>query len=347
MESLIRSNPILSAERRPTVKKSDIHMHADFAEILCLVNPDRVLTSADLADRLNERRDVGEEYEEADWLGGLTEEASQPVIDASFLATEQSQLELDAILEQLSARSGLLKTSYPFRLKIEGSSFRLERKRTLRPVHRLYIFLLVASDITRVPKTFYQGAVTSGFERLSLRMMKRLLPVEAEVHHFGTAAERGSRFYGGHISEKIGRLARELRARNSLARESVPSTASGDGGIDLVAWLPMGDSSDGLLTLIGGATCSYKNWHKKLLDTGYARLKNKIDLRVPHVNVCFVPFFIRSANGAWHLESELADAILIDRLRLVLNLGSAQDVLSDIGVDKLIRECIATREGIV
>jgi hypothetical protein len=323
----------------------DTHMHADFAEVLCLVNPDHDISSSDILDRFAERRDLGEEFEEAD----IDPELAFGVAGNYELPTEQPVdgecEEIDQISEQLVLRQRLLGSAYPFRLTVTGSSFRLARKQKLHKVHLLYLFLLIASDLTRINNPTYSRRFTSAFERLAGEMMRRLLPSGAQVHLFGTAAQKGELFHGGRLGDRMELLAKHLRGVSKLDRNH--SGSSGDAGIDIVGWVPMGDAGDGLLVLMGGATCSYKNWENKVYSTSYGRLKEKVQIRVPSVNVTFIPFFMRTSSGDWHRADELGEALLVDRLRLIKGLAKAGDVIESIGVKRELRDILQIRETTV
>lgn len=352
MREKVTSKPFLSAEGRGNVRKSDTHRHADYAELLCLINPDRVLSNADLEDRLLERTDVGDVADESDLIVGGGNGAAD--IPDAYLGSQidsatsrRVQAEVTQIREQLQYRVQAFGATYPFRLTSTGTSFQLTRKKRLREVHKLYLFLLIASDAKRISDGSSHPKVYTAFEQLATEMMKRLLPPGAEVHPFGTATKRGQRFYGGSKISRMEKLAKELRGRSLFTSNNTEPTDSGDGGIDTVGWLPFADSADGILTLIGGATCSYRELTGKLMDTSVSKIKNKLMLRVPHVNVCFVPFLLRKATGKWHLETEIGEAVIVDRLRFVKSLEDNNDLLARIGMKDLMRDCIATKESIV
>ena len=76
-----------------------------------------------------------------------------------------------------------------------------------------------------------------------------MLPADAEVHIVGKGGQQSPR-YTGNKKQKLQSIARDLNTRlNEEVR--LPATDTGDAGMDLLAWLPVGDTANGLLVYFG------------------------------------------------------------------------------------------------
>ena len=162
---------ILNLESLP--RDPDPHHLADYTELLCRVNSDGIVGQADVADRLRERRDLGEDV--------LAPEPTRA--ESSDAATKQ----VVDIFRHLAYRSGAFAAKYPFTLRPDEA---LERTADLDECQRDYIFLLLASSLGRVARRGW-ATLTAGMEFVAVEAFRAWLPPSWEVHHFGTAAGDG------------------------------------------------------------------------------------------------------------------------------------------------------------
>ena len=107
-------------------RDSDTHTAADFAELLCLIQPDRMLSQADLADHI---RDAG--------AGGDVDELiGEPKREQSCRDEEQ----LDDTFAHLVWRTGAFGDGYPFSI-VSGDNVLRERRSNYRTLKRdMYSF---------------------------------------------------------------------------------------------------------------------------------------------------------------------------------------------------------------
>src|SRR5207237_1120074 len=132
----------------------DEHLWADYIELLCLFDVDGVFSKEHLADRVQERKDLGGEIED------LEAEIEEAYVESEEDGDEDGELpdeipsaELDDKWESLTTdwfehlkyRSAIFGEFYPFVLTGEGAV--LERRPEITERHKLYVFLLVLSNL--------------------------------------------------------------------------------------------------------------------------------------------------------------------------------------------------------
>ncbi|HSH62412.1 MAG TPA: hypothetical protein VK988_22735 [Acidimicrobiales bacterium] len=315
-------------DRLPAAKHR--HHLADYVELLCLTNADLEFSSADLVDRLLERSDVGED---------ATEEGDEPEPGEAPAAREDRLRRIaEDTFTHLAYRQGVFGRGYPFRL--EGDNV-LRRVSQVTRRRKLYVFLLLASSLRYVNRTPYQSQLEKSFERLATEALRRLLPSDAEVHPFGTAASGGR--YRGRAWLRYERLAKDLRDHPLLEETNFPINSVGDLGLDSVAWLPSGDDIAPMMTFFAQSTCTVE-WRGKQSES--RRWETYLHALAPRGNFLFVPFCFRLPNGQWYDLTWVYDGVVIDRLRLLwIFRGSAVD-LEEVPYD-LVDASLAQREALV
>jgi len=208
---------------------------------------------------------------------------------------------------------------------------------------KLYSFLLLAASL-RCIEVSERSVFTRGFERVSAAALKAWLPRQAQVHIFGTSAERSAR-YRGTLQRKLQRLADDLSERLLLTDDQFRRGDAGDAGGDVVAWLPLGDENNSRLVLIAQATCEV-NWEHKQHEAGHAVWRGIMTFAAPHANVMFVPFCFRNPDGEWFWSRWIHESILIDRVRLLWLLKGQAASLTAAPYD-LVDRALAYREEII
>lgn len=293
------------------------HHWADYVELLTLTHIDGEFSPADLLERWDERDDLGELQiqegpDEDDGDEGLFD-APPASLDWSSAARRDRRHRLAGdVFEHLLYRADRFGDSYPFEVQL--GTIRLLRRRVdaAHHGHQTYLFLLLASCL-RYIQTSERKHFTSNFEQVAAEMLSHWLPPHAEVHVFGTAsASSPAPRYTGTLLNKAQQLAADLR--EELARKKFSDRDSGDGGLDLVAWLPTGDDEKGVPTWFAQATCRV-DWQLKQYEP--LKWNTYIPPTSPRGNLLFIPFCFRQAGGAWHDENWVTEAVIIDRARFL------------------------------
>lgn len=303
----------------------DAHIWVDYLELLCLINIDGQLSIGDVLDRFRDRKDITGFHN----LGDLT--------DPSATSAENRDRERGKVgdwFTHLSYRAGILKTSYPFSLDSDGST--LLRKDSLTDEQKLYVFFLLASNLRYVTKAH---VLTKNFEQVSLEALKTCLPAGVEAHIFGTSAQVGSKYYGGTLFDRIRQLANDIGEKATPEEADYSPHNTADDGLDLVAWVPMGDQLNSRPLIFGQCACT-ADWISKQHTSGFDHWRQRINLKAHPHNMIFIPFFFRRVDGNWHKPQDITAGVLVDRLRLIHLLRQKVKVLSKMPSYKLVCETL-------
>ncbi len=297
----------------PSAQHYIAHQWADYVELLCLVNPDRYLDACDVLDRVLER--VVDLKQGADDLAIEAEILSEE--HAGEMATDRGKIadiwdtRASEWFKMLATRVTRYGTDYPF--VVRGETIQLKRRQTDR--QKIYIFLLFCASQNILP---HPSLFTSAFEVLSYYAFQGLLPANAKTHMFGSHGMNNDKIFAkGSLSQKRTRLAECLNTIVSpLFEEAIEgATDSGDGGIDLVGWIPMGDSLQGSVVIFGQCACTM-NWISKQRDCDWPTISGQFVLRARTQNVIFIPFCNRQHNGKW-VNATKIQSVMMDRRRIL------------------------------
>lgn len=320
------SDPLTQLDRLPSSRED--HAWADYIELLCLVNIDREFSKADLGDRIQERKDLGEVQNDLEDTGDL--------LPAEI--SDRERRKIDDWFQHLRFRESAFAEFYPFSLTRNRTM--LQVRESLSAKQRFYVFLLLCANLRYVSRV---ETVTNCFEVVSEEALKRLLPEGSEVHLFGPR-HSGSR-YTGTLWTKINRLADDLKEIVVAREDDFSSHDVGDGGLDLVGWVPMGDEVPSRLLVFGQCACT-PEWDSKQYTSSVANWSSHINFTAPPANVAFIPFCFRRANGSWHKQRLISDTTLIDRQRLLYLLRSADPIMESYPCHELVQRALEQRESV-
>lgn len=309
----------------------DFYVWGDYIELLCLVNVDHEVSKAYILDRLFEREDLGESH--------IEEEEEEDVA----VYRDKNELFIDDCFRYLASRLAMVENSYPFQLTPDGDT--IIRIPSLTRKHYLYLFFLYAANLRYTAPKALTNILTSKFEHLSASALRSSLPDHAEVHVFGTSAEQNGHFTGS-LWNKIQTLAEDLGESPRVTQASFSRHNSGDNGLDIVAWIPLGDRVPGLFVVFGQCACTL-DWVTKQFSSSAQRWRSYIPITAEPYNVAFIPHYFRDSAGVWYAEHEIAGTVLIDRMRFIHALKSNPAILDQLGIVPFIEQLIAQREALV
>jgi len=222
------------------------------------------------------------------------------------------------LLEQLEYRAAAFGERYPFTL-VGTDGLRI--RAPLTPEHRLYLFLVLASNLKYLTKT-KANAVTTCFELLSPHVLRSHLGPNAEVHIFGTSARSGVDRYSGSLWDRLTTLKQDIRLQIHAARHEIDSNLAGDNGLDVVGWLVSEDSAARLMIVFGQCACG-RSWQSKMHEASADHWAPVFTITVPVVNVLFIPYCARTADGTWFNEYQIPRGVLFDRERIMSRVSAA------------------------
>ncbi len=318
--------PVLESdclERLPSSK--DYHTWADYVELLCVTHIDGAIPKSYIVDRINERNDVGEsspvEVEAGDDdydYDSLEETTAMP----SARDARQERF-IEDVFRHLEYRQGTFNTRYPFTFSEEGNSLELLPDLSIK--QKLYLFLLIASNLRCVKS---HNEVTMLFEVVSYIALTQYMPSSAKVFIFGKNPYDEVKKYTGSLYEKIVALANDLRDSVICKKTDFKPQNNGDGGLDLVAWVPFQDSNRGDLRVLGQCACT-DEWVTKQHSSNVEAWSAKIHFHVYPINMIFVPYCYRASDGEWYSNETIHMSVLVDRVRILNLVDKAYDKIPD------------------
>jgi hypothetical protein len=338
-DMLIPSMPLTALDPIPETI-SDAPQWADYIELLCLVNPDRRVSKGDIVDRVAPRaRDLGEVHSTMDDQDpdDVTGHQTDPGVSDKWTRR------VGAWFENLRYREGAFSEGYPFLVSDRGNV--LKTKESLTFEHKLYIFLLLSSNLRYI--TPEQRNLTSSFEDLCCAGLKGCMPPNAEVHLFGTNPMNKGR-YTGSLWKKIELLAGDINTVVHISEDNFPANDTGDNGLDVVGWVPPpdGDKADGLIMMFAQCACSPNEWSKKQHSSSVDAWRPIMKLNAAPTNVIFIPFCFRNATGGWHREQDIHGSVVVDRHRLIHLLRPNIQVFEQHECYNIVERMLAQRETI-
>jgi hypothetical protein len=334
------TSAFLGLERPPNV--AELHHWADYVELNCMASVDHIYNPGQLAAHIRRAKDSGEATEEStqgdpvldaeamDALLGIFEE-DEDIRESGTSWDQDLDEETDDVGQTLTG--GPLSDSFTRRvddiwlyLRYRAASFGDAWPFEVDPItstlsfrepdtdqQRLYIFLLLCSSLRYKPSML--SPLTKAFEQVSYEAFAAAFP-GWEVHIFGTAAKSGSRYKVGKLWKRLKLLSGDLRSPLVITEDDVKDRDVGDNGLDLVAWLPLPDTSKGFPMAFAQCACGANDWKDKQQEVSEARWGETLKLSNPILNWTFIPFCYHNPQGQWENQRLVYKGILVDRLRL-------------------------------
>ncbi|HAK34147.1 MAG TPA: hypothetical protein DCM44_04740 [Pantoea sp.] len=291
---------------------NDEFFWADFLEIRAIVHPDKRFNRGELDSVM---RSQPENY---------TREQSQ----------EKWRLAVDFIIQ----RQVIFGDSYPFQVSDDMDEIIVANQdvNELNSLQHLYLSLLLCANIKYIPKS-RRAEITRSFEVLSLPIFSSLMPKGVQVvPNWAGGGEEAK--YTGSLFEKYQAIASDIRCTSvGLKERDFKKGDHGDGGLDIIAWHPMGDERDAIPIAFVQCGCSQKEWVAKQLEASYAKLGSKLPVTHPWATYYFLPQDLRWMDGDWAYKADIGNAIFVDRLRLI-NLARENEIIEDFPLQPYVTE---------
>ncbi|QEL64785.1 hypothetical protein OTERR_13090 [Oryzomicrobium terrae] len=289
---------LLAMETPPSA--ADPLFWADFVELHALVHPDHCYSRGDLSTLLRRNRDTA--------INRTADEETRWRDIAIFAATRSSEFG----------------AAYPYRVSDDGDT--LELIADLTAENEAYLKLLLASLMRHAPRN-RRAELGRFFEQACHLVFCKLMPTGSTV--YPTWASGGeAAHYQGTLFEKMTKLASDIRCTANFKERDFKANDTGDGGIDIVAWHPMADVRDGMPMAFAQCGCSKEDWSFKHLEASPSKHFRHFPVMHRWATYYFMPLDLRHADGDWAYKSDIGEAIIVDRLRL-LRLSTQYDLLDD------------------
>jgi hypothetical protein len=299
------------------------HYHCDYIEILALINNKDIISISDICDRYRKNKDIEETNNE-------NAEDNIPIDD-----TWRSRIQ--EWLDNIAVRNSVFNDFYPFTVG-HGS---IQLKDNLTNAHKIYIFLLLSSNQAYIPSG---NTLPNDFEEVSLIALKNYLPNNATSHIFGTTSGE----YSGNFEDKVRKLAKNLKYKVKAEATSFQKNNTGDGGLDLVAWLPFDeDENQNNMQIFLSQCATGKEWHRKQYET--KKIPNCcIDFKSNINYVFFMPYDCRNSDRSFAEQDKIFSGLFFDRTRILSLLKNKIDsVLNLNSFNSIVNQAISYEEEIV
>jgi hypothetical protein len=274
-------------------------------------------------------------------------------IELLALAENESGIEFDRVkqiyggdqdltndlIELISSRIAAYDDKYPF--SMNGRS-RLTLKANITDCQKLYIFMLLCSNTSKIENA---SDFRRDFELISYKAMVDFLPSHSNCYIMGKSGIGGQR-YTGHIEKKLALLAADLSSKIIYDEDAFAGNNSGDGGVDIVAWVPfLGDGNLKYMPLYAAQCATGRDWKHKQDEA--ANLKHYIETP-KSFNVClFIPYDGRNTDGGHNEKGSIRVPILFDRLRIINMFTDYQFINTIPSICSHVEQAIDYQEDII
>ncbi len=285
-----------SLETPPNGK--DIFLWTDYIELLAITHPDRCYSKGDLS--------------------GL----ARRVLTATKRDIKYEELWRD-VINFCIARKNAYADFYPFSISADQDTLTFDFNKSAE--HHAYVGLLIASSLRLISKGM--NDITRQFEEASLAIFRHLQPQGAQIRATGAGGGVHA-VYKGTLYEKMRAIANDLRCTPNFLPADYEDKDTGDGGIDLIAWHPMADTRDGMPISFAQCGCSKSDWTFKHVEAHPIKHKRQLPVMHPWATYYFMPLDFRRPDGDFAKKSDIGEAIIVDRLR-ILRLAKEYKALQD------------------
>lgn len=213
---------------------------------------------------------------------------------------------LDNLFGEIARRRLLSPDRYPFRVA-EGLLSGVDFVPSDGAV--LYAFLLLLSVSPNVRAPAQMRKVDRPFDEVVLAALLSYLGPQSVGLRFGSPAS-------GKRPRKFGQAIEWLCEELTLPRGSGSTRGhTGDGGVDVVVWLPFRDKLGTFVAVLAQCTLQV-NWHRKGRDISPMQWRAWVDFGEAPPRCLAVPFSVDVTDQRWD-ESRREIGVFLDRLRLL------------------------------
>ncbi len=307
------------SEKKPFDTK--VYLYADYFELMALFNNRNIITRGEILDRLKDE--------------GIIQQTK--IQEEQALENDKNEAFIREVFLLIYHRSSSFDADYPFDYLDET----IRLKKTLSSKNKLYLHLLLSSNLYLFPKRF-ESFLTTEFELLSEEALKNYLPDFAIVKSFGENSE-----FKGYTKDKIKQLAKLMSLdAEELFLDTIAEKGTKDLGLDIVGWLPFDDMVGNYISVFAQCACG-KDWNKKLSETKrYERLLKPYVSDFKHS--LFIPYsLINYNNSTFYEHHEFGEPILLFERKRILSLIKDENIFNTLNTVEFINRCIEYEEDIV
>ena len=302
---------------KPNFTSNQIHLYADYVELIALFSNDLV-SKSDIIDRLYD--------EDIELICNIV--SSETETDIASLQPEIDDKTNEQVLsffELIKERSILFKGDYPFIINADSVIL----KENLSVKNMIYLSLLISSHLNYFDKL--QPELTSEFEKISYQALLNYLPANAKIKQFGKNSD-----YKGSAKTKIINLANEIGIKyNDEVNEIIGNQEK---GLDLIAWIPFNDRIPNITTILIQCACG-KDWYKKQSETRRFEHTYYNFYRFKPIHSMFIPYSLYRDSGKFYQSEEIDNKLLFERSRILENINNT-DFFKSMKSNNIVQKCV-------
>ena len=288
------------------------HLLADLAELLVLVEDRPSMSAAE--------------------FHGILQSGADEYSGYDARAIEKVQSDAQQAWEHLRYRFQALAGKYPFSVHNDNLCQVVSESHA---DHAAYGLCLLCSRIRSFDRSAKQP-LADAFEEISRHALQNLLP-HWVVKRFGAAFRHKGGFFPRSLPQALVALGNAINA-GVIETQIGQQSASGDLGIDLVAWSDLKDQAYGSPAAFAQCAAYERDWNSKMQEAHHSRFGHIFSFAYPPMNLFFVPAYYRRLDGRWIKDS--SGCILFDRERIV-------KLITEQPVDRFTKELESVRENLL
>ncbi len=319
---------LINLERTPSESFFNEHYFCDYIELLALVANCDPVSKNDIYDRFQED-------------GKISTSGS----DDNYEEEDKWDIKFNGLFNILESRKNIFLDFYPFQISNNNTSLSVKLLQEITNKQKIYIFLLLNS-LQRYLSKSNCSILTSDFEEFSLKAFKEYIPITGQIYRFGKSGLEFDR-YRGHITDKIDKFAQDLTYKTIYDAHFFANTDNGDGGLDIVSWIPFeNDTNYNNIQIYLGQCATGKNWLDKKDDTD--KFHNFIHFKGAVQNIMFIPYDGRNNDRKFNEEAKMNRHLFLDRSRLLYLIKSKEnDILTLNSFQNIVDSVISYEEDII
>lgn len=219
------------------------------------------------------------------------------------LSPDDLDIALDAIVGEVSRRRQQCPNSYPFS---EGKLGGVVLERQPQSLAYLFLLFLCVSPSVRNAASFRK--VDRTFDMVVLNALQSYLGEKSTGLRFGAPGSGGR-------PKKFGQALTWLSEHLGIPRGVGSARGhTGDGGVDVIVWLPFPDRLHAFITVLAQCTIQ-RNWYTKAHDISSDKWRGWIDFGVDPVTCLAVPFVVGEGDDRWD-EIRRTATVVLERFRI-------------------------------
>lgn len=322
-------------EKLPDCNNDEFYRMADYIEMKAIANKDGFYAKSDFTNEKPKRAtDLGE--------GDIEENRKTKRLPAAK-KNDKWQSFADDIYRNLESRVKEYKEFYPFSLTENKLGIQFNGITTID--HNYYVLLLYCSNLAY---TGHTNILTSSFERVCEKVLKKFLPESADVRLFGSSnVEDGvesDEWKTSKLWDKLVWLSSFLHSKLSAQEDEISVYNKGDRGLDLVGRITFNDNLSHFPMYFGQCACSPEQWKTKQMSISPDVWNSLLSLNNYPTRMMFIPQSFRKANGEWQDRHSITQSVLIDRYR-ILRYMKGDEFFKELSSYDVVNKLVSYRES--